>query len=116
MARGGDHGGATVSACLALTGLIAITSMFVGLGAVVVARHRAQAAADLGALAGAGALQGGAEDACAAAAEVVRRMTAVVRACEVTEWQVSLAVERKVTVGLPGVRTVRAVARAGPAE
>src|SRR5690606_4955920 len=84
MDRGGDAGGATVFACVALVALIAVTSMFVGLGTVVVARHRAQAGADLGALAAAGALSGGTAQACAEAVAVVRRMSGAVTSCDVT--------------------------------
>ncbi|MBF6139028.1 flp pilus-assembly TadE/G-like family protein [Nocardia farcinica] len=114
--RGGEEGGATVFACVALVGLIAVTLLIAQVGTVVVARHRVQAAADLGALAGAGALQAGADEACAAAEAVVRRMGALVSECEVMRWDVTVSVERIVRMGAVGARTVRASARAGPAE
>ncbi|WP_040794087.1 Rv3654c family TadE-like protein [Nocardia higoensis] len=116
MGRGGDTGAATVYACVALVALIAVTSMFVSLGTVVVARHRVQAGADLGALAAAGALRGGTEQACAEAVAVVGRMSGTVASCEVAGWEVTVSVEQNVSVGVLGARTVHASARAGPAD
>lgn len=103
-------------ACIALVGLIAITSMFVHVGAVVVARHRVQAGADLAALAAAGALDSGTEQACARAVAIVRRMSGSVTSCEMAGWEVTVSVERNVSIGVLGARTVRASARAGPAH
>lgn len=111
---GGERGGATVLGCLALSTLIAVTLLIGQVGAVAVARHRAQAAADLGALAAAGALELGAEAGCAEAGEVVRHMRVRIRRCEVTQWDVLVTVEGNVPIGLLGNRTVHAVARAGP--
>ncbi|MBF6355669.1 flp pilus-assembly TadE/G-like family protein [Nocardia higoensis] len=116
MDRGGDKGAATVFACIALVGLIAVTSMLVNFGAVVVARHRAQAGADLGALAAAGVLDNGTDHACARAAAIVRRMGGSVTACEVVGWEVTVSVEGNVSAGVLGDRIVRASARAGPAH
>nr|WP_239003598.1 Rv3654c family TadE-like protein [Nocardia panacis] len=109
-------GGATVLACSALVGLITVTVLIGQVGAVVVARHRAQAAADLGALAGAGALEGGVEAGCAAAGEIAGRMKFHLEGCEVSGWDVTLKITEKIPMGLFGVRTIRAIARAGPAE
>lgn len=109
-----EEGGATVLGCLALTALVAVTLMIGQVGAVVVARHRAQAAADLGALAAAGALTSGVEAGCARGAEVVRDMRMRMRGCEVAEWDALVIVEGNVPMGLFGPRTVRTVARAGP--
>ncbi|TCK01114.1 secretion/DNA translocation related TadE-like protein [Nocardia alba] len=114
MAR--DEGGATAFVCVALAGLICLTLMVSQVGAVVVARHRAQGAADLGALAAAGALAQGAELGCAEADEIARRMEVRVRRCSVAQWDVVVDVEANVTAGVFGVRTVRASARAGPVE
>ncbi|MFC9892922.1 Rv3654c family TadE-like protein [Nocardia sp. NPDC127579] len=112
----GDGGGATVAACLALAGLIVATGLIGEVGVGVVARHRVQAAADLGALAGAGALVAGPEEGCAAAGEIVRLMGARMRGCEAAQWDVTVTAERNVPMGLFGLREVSAVARAGPVE
>ncbi|MFI9505798.1 Rv3654c family TadE-like protein [Nocardia sp. NPDC052566] len=112
----GDRGAASVFAALALAGLVGVTALIGQVGVGVVARHRAQAAADLGALAGAGALAGGAEAGCAAAGEVVRRMKFRMEGCEVHGWDVFIAVAGKIPMGLFGDRTVRSVAGAGPVE
>ncbi|NBP84013.1 MAG: hypothetical protein EBU54_01885 [Mycobacteriaceae bacterium] len=53
-----DTGSATVLAAILITALLSMTAGALMLGAAVVARHRAQAAADLAALAGAGRLPG----------------------------------------------------------
>ncbi|WP_309234685.1 Rv3654c family TadE-like protein [Nocardia sp. XZ_19_385] len=111
-----DSGGATVLACLALAGLIAATLLISQVGIGVVARHRVQAAADLAALAGAGALESGAAAGCAAAAEIARLVRARARTCAVSQWDVTVTAEQNVPMGLFGVRTVSAVARAGPVD
>ncbi|RZL71605.1 MAG: pilus assembly protein TadE, partial [Rhodococcus sp. (in: high G+C Gram-positive bacteria)] len=49
-----DEGGATVLAALAMSALIAVVVMVMHVGSAVGARHQAQSAADLAALAGAG--------------------------------------------------------------
>lgn len=109
-----DRGGATVLACVALAGLIVVTLLIGQLGAVVIVRHQVQSAADLGALAGAGALDQGADAGCAAAGELVRRTKFQMEGCVVTDWDAAITVIGKVPIGLFGERTVRAVARAGP--
>jgi len=78
----------------------------------VVARHRAQAAADLAALAAAARVPAGAEAACAQAGAVARAMRADPAACVVDDLDVVVTVE----VGLAVARwgTARAAARAGP--
>ncbi|MFE3546597.1 Rv3654c family TadE-like protein [Nocardia sp. NPDC059177] len=112
----GDGGGATAFACIALAGLICLTVLVGQVGAVVVARHRAQAAADLGALAAAGLLVEGAEAGCAEAGVVAGRMGVGVRRCVVQQWDVVVGVEANVSFGVFGVRTVVASARAGPVD
>lgn len=111
-----EAGAATVFACLALTGLIAATLLIGQVGVVVVTRHRAQAAADLAALAAAGTLVEGADSGCAEAGVVARRMGTGLQGCEVVEWDATVIVERNVPIGLLGVRMVSAVARAGPVD
>ncbi|MGA4786955.1 Rv3654c family TadE-like protein [Nocardia sp. AB354] len=110
----GCAGGATVTACLALTALLLVTVVIVQFAAVVCARHRAQSAADSAALAAAGALDSGAEAACDRADSVVRHMRMRVRTCSVRDWDVTVTVDGSVTLALLGKRSVVAVARAGP--
>ncbi|MEV0250104.1 Rv3654c family TadE-like protein [Nocardia sp. NPDC050712] len=112
----GDSGAATVLACLALASLIVVTILLGQVGVAVVARHRVQAAADLAALAGAGALGEGSDAGCAAAGEIARLMRARVRACVVSQWDVTVTAEQNVPMGLFGVREVSAMARAGPVQ
>lgn len=111
-----DEGSVSVAACLALAALIVVTVLMIQFGAVVVARHRSQAAADLAALAAAGELRRGAEAGCAAAEGLGRRMKARITRCEVDGWDVVIWVEEKVPLGPFGARSIRAVARAGPSE
>ncbi|MEV0046625.1 Rv3654c family TadE-like protein [Nocardia rhamnosiphila] len=110
----GEEGSATVTACLSLAGLIVMTVLVVQFGGLVVARHRAQAAADLAALAAAGELWNGAEAGCAAAESLGRRMAAHLARCEIDGWDAVITVEEKVPLGPFGTRSIRAVARAGP--
>ncbi|MBY8855834.1 flp pilus-assembly TadE/G-like family protein [Nocardia sp. CA2R105] len=113
--RQAERGAATVAACLALTALLAATLLFVQVGVVIVARHRAQAAADLGALAAAGASRTG-DDACARARDLGQRMRVRVRTCTVVDWDVTVVAEVTASLGPLGSPDVRAIARAGPVE
>jgi secretion/DNA translocation related TadE-like protein len=86
------------------------------LGAAVIARHRAQAAADLGALAAAGALTAGPEVACAQATAVASAMRTTVAQCRVEDLDVVLTVHAEVRLGRWGMGPATAAARAGPGE
>ncbi|WP_454194702.1 Rv3654c family TadE-like protein [Nocardia sp. Marseille-Q1738] len=112
----GENGVATVFAGSALAALLGATLLIGHVGAVVVARHRAQAAADMAALAAASALVQGVDPACAEADEVARRMGTRMRICSAAEWDVTVTVETNVPIGLYGDRVVGAIARAGPVE
>ncbi|MEV6324350.1 Rv3654c family TadE-like protein [Nocardia sp. NPDC051787] len=112
----GENGVGTVFAGSALVALLGATLLIAHVGAVVVARHRAQAAADMAALAAASALVQGVDPACAEADEVARRMGTRIRICAAAEWDVTVTVETNVPIGLYGDRSVRAIARAGPVE
>jgi secretion/DNA translocation related TadE-like protein len=96
--------------------LLAITVACVYLGSAVVARHRAQAAADLAALAAAGRLTQGSGAACAHAVAVAEAMHTTVVDCSVVGLDVVVAVDVTAALGRLGVGTARAVARAGPVE
>jgi secretion/DNA translocation related TadE-like protein len=93
--------------------LLTITGGIACLGAAVVARHRAQAAADLAALAAAARLPAGAETACAQGDAVARAMHAGTAGCVIDDLDVVITIEVSTAGGRWG--TARAVARAGPA-
>jgi secretion/DNA translocation related TadE-like protein len=83
-------------------------------GAARVGRHRAQVAADLGALAGAAKAFEGQDAACAAAARFVAANAGRMSSCEVDGLEIVVQAEVEVS-GLPGpARTASAAARAGP--
>ncbi|MFI1914555.1 Rv3654c family TadE-like protein [Nocardia sp. NPDC020380] len=110
----GDEGAVTVTACLALVSVLAITVLAAQVGVAVAARHRVQAAADLAALAAAGDLDSGIAAACAQAAEIGRRMGARLMTCVPDGWDVTVELAGRVELGPMGVREVCASARAGP--
>jgi secretion/DNA translocation related TadE-like protein len=77
------------------------------LGSAVIARHRAQAAADMSALAAAARLPEGAETACGRASVIAEAVRVVVAECTVEELDVVVTVE---------AGPARAAARAGPVD
>ena len=89
-----------------------ITLGGIWLGAVEVARHRAQSVADLAALAAAGWLTLGPDVACRQADQLAAAMRAAVRVCAVEQLDVVVTV----AVRMGGQISVeaRAAARAGP--
>ncbi len=94
--------------------LLSITGGGVYVGSAVVARHRAQAAADLAALAAAARLAAGPEPACAQAEAVARKMRVNTTGCTVDDLDVVVTIE--VPLGVGGWGTAHAAARAGPTE
>jgi secretion/DNA translocation related TadE-like protein len=90
--------------------LLCITGAGAYLGSVVVARHRAQAAADLAALAAAARLPSGVTAACARATAVAHAMRVDDAQCDVDGLDV--VVTAQVVVAFAGA--ARAAARAGP--
>ncbi|EHK83208.1 MULTISPECIES: Rv3654c family TadE-like protein [Rhodococcus] len=111
----GDDGSASVIGCAVMAGLIAITATLLHVGSVVVARHRAQAAADLVAVAVASALDRGVVEACEASEAITTRMRVRLRRCEIEEWDALVEVTAEVSA-LFGGKEATAVARAGPAR
>ena len=91
--------------------LLCVTGAGAYLGSAVVARHRAQAAADLAALAAAARLPSGAAAACARATLVAREMRVDDSECGVDGLDVVVTVRVPVAFG----GAARAAARAGPA-
>jgi secretion/DNA translocation related TadE-like protein len=108
-----DRGSATVYAAFALVCLTALGVTVSGFTAIATAKHRAAAAADLAALAGAQALQHGAE-ACSAAADLAVRNGAALVDCTV-EGPVVTVIARTDGPHLLGrAWTFESAARAGP--
>jgi secretion/DNA translocation related TadE-like protein len=98
-----------------MAALIAITIGAIYVGSVVIARHRAQSAADMAALAAATALPAGSGLACDKASTVASVMGTALAACAVEDLDVTITVD--VPVSLPwGTVAARALARAGPVE
>ena len=93
--------------------LLTVTGGSAYVGAAVVARHRAQAAADLAALAAAAGLPAGPETACTQANAVARAMRVSTADCVVDDLDVVVTIEASLAVGRWG--NARAAARAGPA-
>jgi secretion/DNA translocation related TadE-like protein len=92
--------------------LLCVTGAGAYLGSAVVARHRAQAAADLAALAAAARLPAGGAAACTRATAVAREMRVDDVRCRIDELDVVVTVA--VVVVIVGV--ARAAARAGPVD
>jgi secretion/DNA translocation related TadE-like protein len=92
--------------------LLWVTGAGAYLGSAVVARHRAQAAADLAALAAAARLPAGATAACARATAVAHEMRVDDASCQVDDLDVIVTVEKAVAFA----GAARAAARAGPVD
>ncbi len=111
--RGRDRGVATVYACLGCVLLLMVTGMGVQLGAGVLARQRAETAADLAALAGAAKVLHGPDVACQAAVAVASANDAALETCLMTGTDVLVTVSVQLRAGpMNGSATSRA--RAGP--
>lgn len=96
--------------------LLSVTCADVYLGSAVVARHRAQAAADLAALAAAARLPSGAAAACDRATAVARAMRVDDARCQVDDLDVIVTVSITVRFGVAFTGAARAAARAGPVD
>jgi secretion/DNA translocation related TadE-like protein len=108
----GEHGAAVVVALGLVSVLLFVAVVCVGTVALVLAHRRAQVAADLASLAGAAALQRGAEP-CAAAVGIAARHDAIVTRCVVDGPSVAVSTGVDLPAALGGGR-VPARARAGP--
>jgi len=113
--RRGDRGGATVWLLGAGLLTVAFGVAIAGVGAAVVARHQAQAAADLGALAGAMHALEGEDVACRHAAEIVAANGGRLTACLLSGFDVLVTAEVAPSGYAALAGTARASARAGPA-
>lgn len=95
-----------------MVALLTITVGGLAVGSVVLARHRAQAAADLAALAAAQGIAAGGPAACGWAQNVAEAMGARLRGCRVAGLDVTVSVS--VDTGLRLGGQAEAAARAGP--
>jgi secretion/DNA translocation related TadE-like protein len=112
---GDDRGAGSI---LILSGVVVVlTSLLavVALGHAYLARHRAAAAADLAALAGAGQVWSGPAAACSSADGVARANGAVLRSCWVDYGQVEVVTSVSVIGPAAVLGDVTRRARAGPA-
>jgi secretion/DNA translocation related TadE-like protein len=94
--------------------ILAVVGAAMVVGSAVIARHRAQSAADLAALAAAGRLADGQNTACGWAVSLADQMNARVTACAVESLDVVVTVEVDAALGRWGLGAARAAARAGP--
>jgi secretion/DNA translocation related TadE-like protein len=113
---GPEQGAASLAAVAMMAVLLAITIGGVYVGSAVIARHRAQAAADLAALAAAVHIGDGTSAACGQAAALASSMHTAMRQCVVKGLDVIVTVEAPLSLGRLGVGPARATARAGPAD
>ncbi|MGX9675023.1 Rv3654c family TadE-like protein [Mycobacterium sp. HM-7] len=94
--------------------LIGLVTGAAAVGAAVIGRHRAQSAADLAALAAAGALADGPGESCSRAAAVAEAMGSRVGHCSVQRLDVVVDVEVTVRFGRWHLGEAHGRARAGP--
>ena len=109
----GERGAASVMVLSLVAVVLVLTAGGLVVASVVVASHRARVAADLGALAGASAMQDGvsAGQACSVAHQVVRANGAATQSCSSTGGDLELRVEVRAALW-PEPATARS--RAGP--
>ncbi|MTD17034.1 hypothetical protein GIS00_24160 [Nakamurella sp. YIM 132087] len=110
--RDQDGGFATIQVCVIAMTLVAVLGLAVHLGAAALTRQRAEAAADLAALAAASWALRGADTACARAAVVAEQNGAAISSCRFEG--LDALVETECTVGYPLTGTAHGRARAGP--
>ncbi len=105
-----------MAAALTIAGLAVFLIAMLGVGGAVLARHRAQAAADLGALAAARSQLFGEGDPCARARDLTARQEGApaVTGCVLDGQDVVVTVTVRSLLGRFGVRDAVARARAGP--
>ncbi len=99
----------------AVAALLTVTTLVVWLGAAAATRHRAASAADLAALAAAGASLEGESLACGKARWVTERMGVVLRGCRLDGADALVEVVAQPPGVLAGFSPAEARARAGPA-
>ncbi len=111
----GDRGAATVWTVGAIAALMSVTVLVVWLGAAAATRHRAGSAADLAALAAAGAVVEGERVACTKARWVTAHMSVELHSCRLDGADALVEVVAQPPAVLAGFGPAEARARAGPA-
>lgn len=96
--------------------LVSVTAGLAGVGSAVAARHRAQSAADLAALAGAGELAAGPQRACARSARLAAAMGTTLIDCTAEDLDVTVVVQAEPALAGWLLGPARAAARAGPVQ
>lgn len=109
-----DRGVATVWAAVAIAALVSTAVFGLHLGEALVARHHAESAADLAALAGAAGVLPGEQHACAQARRVTDRMRVELVSCRVQGLDVLVDVAAQPPGWLGELGAATAQARAGP--
>jgi secretion/DNA translocation related TadE-like protein len=109
-----DNGVATVWAAAAVAVLTTVLAACLHLGAALLARHRAESAADLAALAAAREAARGETAACRRAAPIAAAAEAVMVRCRLVGWSALVEVRVPVPIPLPGLDTASGQAMAGP--
>lgn len=111
-----DRGSVTIWSA-ALAGLVWLGASAAAVyGAAVTGRHRAEAAADLAALAAAVHVPDGTAAACAVGGRIVARNGGAMRECRVVGTDVEVVASTRVNLGGLGSFNALARARAGPVE
>jgi len=101
---------------MAMAALVAVTGVVLQLGAAVGARHRAEGAADLAALAAAAHAVEGPDAACAKAAVVTGGMNAALVTCSLDGWDAVVEVDVAGPAPIAALGSAHARARAGPVQ
>ena len=111
-----DRGSASIWVLAAGLVFVSFATTAVLAGSAAIARHRAQSAADLGALAGAVDVVVDPGGACGAAAAVIAENGAAMTACRVDTLDIVVAASVPVAGAIGGIGPAVGVARAGPVQ
>lgn len=109
-----ERGSATVAGAGLIMAVLALSMIGLQLGSAVVARHRAEAAADLAALASAAHAIAGREAACHSATRVAEWMSTTLTSCELHGWDTVVRVSARPSRLVERFGVANAAARAGP--
>ncbi|MEU4247889.1 Rv3654c family TadE-like protein [Amycolatopsis sp. NPDC026612] len=110
-----DSGAATIWTAMAVVALTGVALLAFWLGSAVIARHRAESAADLGALAAASHASEGPAPACERARRIADRMGVTLLSCRWQHLDALIEVEAH-GPALAGLARPSAHARAGPTD